>query len=111
MDKPVKLRPKPVEVEAMPYTGENAEAIFKWVLVIDPMSTFRQDLVLPAAHLGLRDGNAPIVPYLEIHTFSYAVRVWKGQWLVHIDGVLKPMLDNYVNSKYDRIWPEPLPGV
>lgn len=116
MDKPVKFRPKPVEIEAMPYTGENADAIFKWVLQTDPMSSYKQEFVLPAAQRGVRfDGSTvvtPIVPYLMIRTFSYEVVVWKGMWLVlTTDGIFKPLHDKYMLSKYDRIWPEPLPGV
>lgn len=107
MEKPVKIRPKPIELEAMPYTGENAEAIFKWVLQTDPMSSYQ------TTRWGFGTGSSivPVVPFMEIHTFSYAIRVWKGMWLVRTEGIFKPLHDNYVQSKYDCIWPEPLPGI
>lgn len=116
MDKPVKLRPKPVELEAMPYTGENADAIIKWVQETDPMmKSIREEHVLPAAHLGFSCGDggktiSPVVRFLEIHSFSYVVRVGTGMWLVkNPSGIFTSLHDKYIKEKYDLIWPEPSP--
>lgn len=96
MLKPKKYRQKPVEVESMQWSGKNASSIANWLTSkgADDVEWHRPD------HLRFQG---------KVVTFSF---IFPGDWILsHSDETFEVLHDDEFRSKYDLIWPEPLPGV
>lgn len=114
MEKPVRLRLKPIEVEAIQYNGKNTLEIFEWIKKTDPEAVYQEGFEPFNLGLGF-DGSSVVrgIPYLDVYTnFGGVIRIWQDLWVFKSsNGRFSTHDPRKVVAKYDQIWPEPLPEV
>lgn len=112
MEKPITLRPKMVDVEAMQYNGKNGADVVRWILLGDPMAVCEQLAIfhgprtMPFGMDGSTVATLPAYQYIQFASYhGYDFRVFVGDWVFkHENGNFTRHTHGEVRSKY-----EPLP--
>lgn len=109
MKEPIKLRLKPVEVDAMQYTGRNDDALMAWIRAIYSDTygvSFSVNRDYPTVGYASIDGASRIPPieYVEVETGISTFRIYKNQWVFRsAEGLLSIHNHAEVQRKYARI--------